>query len=226
MEPIGTRESLLDAAEKLFSEQGIQAASLRAITAAAGANLAAVHYHFGSKQALVRAVISRRVAPIQAERLRRLAAARSGGEGIEGVVRAFIEPLLQMVAERPDGACLFARTLSQTFGADGEELRSILIEEFAETIERFSAELARLLPELTPEEVLWRFHFMAGALVHSVAGSELLERVSQGRCHLRDVEAASRQMVRFLAAGFRAPGQGADAAPAPARAARRRRQAS
>ena len=69
----GTRESLLDAAESLFSDRGIQAASLRAITEQAGANLAAVHYHFGSKQGLVRAVFSRRLAPLNEERLRRLA---------------------------------------------------------------------------------------------------------------------------------------------------------
>src|SRR5688572_31708077 len=67
-----TRESLLDAAEKLFSEHGIQSASLRQITQHAGANLAAVNYHFGSKDGLVRAVFSRRLRPMNDERFRRL----------------------------------------------------------------------------------------------------------------------------------------------------------
>src|ERR1700754_704729 len=95
----GTRESLLDAAESLFSERGIQAASLRAITEQAGANLAAVHYHFGSKQGLVRAVFSRRLAPLNADRLRRLGRCEETGGEIEDVLHAFLAPALDMARQ-------------------------------------------------------------------------------------------------------------------------------
>src|SRR5436305_14013735 len=95
----GTRESLMDAAESLFSERGIQAASLRAITEQAKANLAAVHYHFGSKQGLVRAVFSRRLAPLNEERLRRLDLCLAAGGGVEEVLRAFLAPALAMARD-------------------------------------------------------------------------------------------------------------------------------
>src|SRR3954447_24782186 len=92
-EHVDTRESLLDAAESLFAEHGIQAASLRAITQRAAANLAAVHYHFGSKEGLVRAVFSRRLKPLKGERLPLLDAADLAGnppDGVEQVLRAFM----------------------------------------------------------------------------------------------------------------------------------------
>src|ERR1044071_5498720 len=94
--PIATREGLLDAAESLFSELGIQAASLRAITQRAGANLAAVHSHFGSKQGLVRAVFKRRLEPLNRERLELLAASERKGGDVEEVLRALVAPLLRM----------------------------------------------------------------------------------------------------------------------------------
>ena len=73
-----TKTSLLDAGERLFAELGIAGASMRAITQEAAANLAAVHYHFGSKEGLVRAVFSRRLGPLNRERVERLASARRG----------------------------------------------------------------------------------------------------------------------------------------------------
>src|SRR6476619_3946953 len=103
---VDTRESLLDAAESLFSEHGIQAASLRAITQQAGANLAAVHYHFGSKEGLVRAVFSRRLEPMNSERLRMLDAAdleREDGRSLEEVLCAFLAPPLRRMRESADG---------------------------------------------------------------------------------------------------------------------------
>ncbi|HEV7517383.1 MAG TPA: TetR/AcrR family transcriptional regulator [Thermoanaerobaculia bacterium] len=208
----GTRESLMDAAESLFSERGIQAASLRAITERAGANLAAVHYHFGSKQGLVRAVFSRRLAPLNAERLRRLAlceapggsAGNMGSVGsVEGVLHAFLAPVLEMAREASHGA--FGRLMGRAFMEPDEEIREILIEQFSEVFNRFTGALARLLPELPEREILWRFHFVAGALGHTVACGPLIERLSEGRCSMSGTEGAADHLVTFLAAGLRAP---------------------
>src|SRR5436305_7550725 len=161
MEPVeaGTRESLMDAAESLFAERGIQAASLRAITEQAAANLAAVHYHFGSKQGLVRAVFSRRLAPLNAERLRRLEACEAAGGGIEPVLHAFLAPALDMTREASHGA--FGRLMGRAFMEPDNETREILIEQFSEVFHRFTAAFARLLPELPEREIVWRFHFIA-----------------------------------------------------------------
>src|ERR1700682_6647964 len=64
-----TKARILDAAEALFMEHGFEATSLRTITAAAGANLAAVNYHFGTKEELFEAVLARRLDPMNQERI-------------------------------------------------------------------------------------------------------------------------------------------------------------
>lgn len=89
-----SRERILDAAEQLFSEQGISGTSLRALTRAADVNLASVHYYFGSKEALLDAVIDRRAKPVTAQRLFALETLRSSGEDleIEAILEAFVFP--------------------------------------------------------------------------------------------------------------------------------------
>jgi AcrR family transcriptional regulator len=67
-----TKERILDAAERLFAAHGFAGTSLRAVTKEAGVNLAAVHYHFGTKEDLLRAVLSRIVIPVNRERLEML----------------------------------------------------------------------------------------------------------------------------------------------------------
>src|SRR5678809_546336 len=65
----GTKTRILDAAERLFVEHGFEATSLRSLTSAAGVNLAAVNYHFGSKEELFQAVLTRRLDPMNQERI-------------------------------------------------------------------------------------------------------------------------------------------------------------
>src|SRR6266849_5184700 len=72
---IDTKTKQLNAAERLFSDKGLEAVSHRDIALAATVNLAALNYHFGSRQAFIRAVIKRRVEPINAHRLAALARA-------------------------------------------------------------------------------------------------------------------------------------------------------
>jgi AcrR family transcriptional regulator len=216
-EHVDTRESLLDAAESLFAEHGIQAASLRAITQQAGANLAAVHYHFGSKEGLVRAVFSRRLKPLNEERLRLLDACDlddERGRSVEQVLDAFMAPLLRAARETPDRSRGFARLMGRAFSEPSEEVRTMVSEEFAETVRRFLDALARLLPHLSEQELLWRFHFAAGAMAHTVACGYLLEKYSGGLCHPSNSEEALDHLVWFLAAGLRAPAQ----APRPSQA--------
>lgn len=212
-EHVDTRETLLDAAESLFSEHGIQAASLRAITHRAGANLAAVNYHFGSKDGLVRAVFSRRLKPLNEERLRRLAAIEADGDAeraVERVLHAFAAPLLSSVRTDRERIRDFARLMGRAFSEPNEEVRGMVAQEFAETTDRFLAVLARLLPHVPERELLWRFHFTAGALSHTVSCGHLIDELSHGRCHA-DSDATLDYLLSFLAAGLRAP---ALAAPA------------
>ncbi|HWM92699.1 MAG TPA: TetR family transcriptional regulator [Thermoanaerobaculia bacterium] len=201
-----TRDSLLDAAEHLFSEHGIQAASLRQITQHAGANLAAVNYHFGSKDGLVRAVFSRRLRPMNDERFRLLSEVNLEAEdAVEQILGAFLEPLLRLVAEKPEGVRGFARLMGRAWSEPSEEVRSIILEEIRETIDRFMAAFRKVLPHLSEGELMWRFHFLGGAMGHTVSCSYVLERYAGGKCHTSDPDEALDQLVTFLAAGMRAP---------------------
>jgi AcrR family transcriptional regulator len=96
---LDTREQILDTAERLFADQGIGAVSLRSITAEAGVNLAAIHYYFGSKEALVVAVFDRRVVKLNEERLALLdEVERAAGDGplpIEDLLRALYGPAIR-----------------------------------------------------------------------------------------------------------------------------------
>jgi AcrR family transcriptional regulator len=207
---VDTREALLDAAEKLFSEHGIQASSLRMITQQAGANLAAVHYHFGSKEGLVRTVFSRRLRPLEEERFRLLEACDlsrgAEGQGIEQVIHAFVAPLIRRMREASDdGADSFAQLMGRAFTEPNEETRSMLIQEFKPTADRFVDALRLLLPHLPEPELMWRFHFLAGGMGHTVSCRKMVARFSEGVCDDRDPDAMLRYLVTFMASGLRAP---------------------
>lgn len=201
---VDTREALLDAAEKLFSEHGIQASSLRMITQQAGANLAAVHYHFGSKEGLVRAVFSRRLRPLAEERLKLLEdCCLEGEDGIEQVVQAFVAPVIHRLREA-DEAHEFAQLMGRVFMEPNEELRTVLVQEFKPTADRFVDTLQRLLPHVPEKELMWRFHFLAGGMGHTVSCRKMVARFSEALCNSAPEEIL-RYLVTFMASGLRAP---------------------
>lgn len=204
----GTRRSLLDVAEGLFARHGIAAASLRAITRRAGANLAAVHYHFGSKEGLVRAVFARRLGPLNEERLELLDDAEEAGEpaDLEAVIRAFVEPVVRMgqdLSESPEGSSIqeFPRLLSRAF--DEPEAREVVLGELEEVKERFVAAFRRIDPELSDEDLYWRFHFMVGAMSHVAGARHVIQATSGGACDVSDPENVLDRLVGFLVAGWR-----------------------
>ena len=201
-----TRDSLLDAAEALFAERGFTRASVRAITDAAGANVAGVNYHFGTKLDLIKAVLERRVGPLNLERLRRLqACAGAGSPSLENIVAAFVEPALEMVRKERDRTRL-ARLTGNALSQAGTELRPIMLELFGPVIRSFVAVLADCLPEATPTQINWRLHFMIGATNFTVGLGHLAEAYSDGASDPNDADAIRRELVGFLAHGFRHDG--------------------
>ncbi len=213
---VDTKEHILDAAEQLIAEKGIDAVSLREITAAAQVNLAAVHYHFGSKEALVAKVFGRRIEPINRERLRLLDEAEArAGDGplpVEDVLFALISPAIRVYAEHERGR-LFMHVCGRIYAEQAEFLEGVFEEQFQELVGRIGAAMARALPEVDASDLGWGVHFTVGAMVHTMTESEKLKRYSGGLCDPADADSAIDRMVRFSAAGLRAlttAGSGAD----------------
>ena len=203
-----TKERILDTAERLFSEHGYAATSLRSIIASAGVNLAAVHYHFHSKEALLEAVILRRSVPANHERLILLDRFEKEAGGnpapLEKVIEAFVVPTLQMSRDAGSGSMVFMKLLGRLH-AEGDLLPRILTSQFGDVLHRFGAALRAALPDLPQEELFWRLNLALGALAQTLrGGSKDLETISDLSFSFNS-ETALEQLVAFLSAGFRAP---------------------
>jgi len=204
----GTKERLLDAAERLFAERGIAATSLRAVIAAAGVNLAAVHYHFGSKEALVAAVVGRRVEPLNRQRLELLDKLERRGRRrplrLEEIVEAFVAPPLRFGAD-PERGEVFLKLLGRLLAEPEMFSNRIAAGQFAEVRARFVGALGKALPHLTAEEIFWRLMFAVGAMAQAARLAPHIEATSGGLCRSAGIEETVRRLVRFIAGGLRAP---------------------
>ena len=172
-----TKQKILDSAEQYFAEVGYYATSLRNITATAGVNLAAVNYHFGSKEALMEAVILRRLRPLNELRSSRLetvlqSAEQAGKEPLcRDVLRSFIEPTLhlrQQGSATENFIALIGRALADPQG----QAMKIFAREMQPLMQRLFHALSRSLPRLTQQQLFWKVHFAIGSLSHVMRCSE------------------------------------------------------
>jgi AcrR family transcriptional regulator len=210
---IDTKTRILDVAERLFADQGFESTSLRQITTAANVNLAAVNYHFRSKDELIRAVFMRRIGPVNRKRLEMLesveAAAGEAPPPLEPIMEAFYGPVVEL---HRGSECRFQPLFGRIFVEPGPA-REFFLEEMVPVAQRFGRALRRSLPDLPEVELMWRVYFSAGILAFTMAGTPVLNRVSGGACDPTDVEGTIRRMVAFACAGLRAPLKG-DLCPA------------
>lgn len=167
-----TPNKILDAAEQLFAEHGIAAVSLRKIIAAAGVNIAAIHYHFGCKDELIRAVFRRRIVAVNSKRLEALATLRSGFGAepipIVDLVRAFLEPAVTLGRSGGEGGKAFFRLVARAHAETEPACQEVMFEELRSIIQEFLKELTRSLPDLEANERAMRLMFSAGAMVQAV----------------------------------------------------------
>lgn len=204
-----TKLAILNATERLVAAHGFGATSLRAITAAAGVNLAAVNYHFATKDALILAMLNRRMKPLNEARLALLdgfeAEAGDAPVAVEKILEALFRPVLELIARPAKGGRSFLRLLALCLAEPGAYLKPLVQKEFAEKNRRFHRALRRSLPGLSDVEAHWRLHFAHGAFFHAVAHSQVLEFSSGGRCRLTNVDAVLDRVIRFCAAGLQSP---------------------
>lgn len=205
-----TKDRILDAAEALFMEHGFEATSLRLITQAAGVNLAAVNYHFGSKEELFEAVLTRRLDLMTQARLARLdkyeQAVSPAALGCERILAALFIPALELARDPARGGVNFLRLLGRAYADPAPFIRQFLSVQYAPMIARFKDAFARALPHLPRRELSWRLHFIMGALSYTLAGTDALRIIAE----LNPVETGNdevllRRLAPFLLAGLTAP---------------------
>ena len=193
-------------ATTLFARKGYEATSLRDITAEADVNLAAVNYHFRSKEDLFCAVIERIIAPTSARRLFLLSELEQADRiSLEGVLDAFFRPIVE-VGHLPDGTrAQFLPLLGRFFTERPDLIERVFRTHLFPVGQRYLAILNKLLPHLNAVELGWRFHFMIGTLTHTLSAEQFLLGITNGAADPTDVDAVVARMVAFSAGGLRAP---------------------
>lgn len=203
-----TKDRILDAAEALFALNGSSGASLRAITRRAKVNLAAVHYHFGSKDRLLEAVLARRLLPLNAERIRRLETYQkeAGREKVrlENIIEAMVGPALRLSRDENKRGRIFMRLLGRLVLEPDARIQNLLTGQFETVLKKFMPSLTVALPHLSPEDFFWRLHFLVGSMAHTMADSERIRLISGGMCDPDDTEGTVQCLVTFLCGGLRA----------------------
>ncbi len=213
-----TRERILDVAERQFMAHGYDATSMRMITGAAGVNLAAVNYHFGAKEELLREVFRRRLAWLNKERLIVLDALeqQASGEPLKPsqVLEAFFGTLLHIGEDEALGGMTFLRLLGRTLTDPSAFISAFFASEYAEVIERYKQALIRSLPDVPRAEIVWRLHFMLGAMSYAIAGTDILHVITgvemsdyagQEPGGKSEAMKLSQRLMPFLLGGLRAP---------------------
>ncbi|OMS38630.1 TetR/AcrR family transcriptional regulator [Burkholderia pseudomallei] len=205
----GTKARILDAAEDLFIEHGFEAMSMRQITSRAAVNLAAVNYHFGSKEALIHAMLSRRLDQLNEERLRildRFDAQLGAHVTCEHVLGAMFIPALQASRDPQRGGRAFLRLIGRAYTDPSAFVRNFLTAHYASVAGRFFDAFQRALPNLPRAELGWRLHYAIGALSGALAGAEtesLIDEFTQGRT-MNDVQMIAR-LSALIVAALKAP---------------------
>ena len=198
-----TKERILDSAERLFSDSDLRRISLRDITKDAGVNLAAVNYHFGSKEALLKAVLERAFDPVNERRITWLDSLESQagekGPSVEDILQAFLGPPFDAWSQSGDRGLRFFRLLGQIQTQANPEIQATLLNQFAKVLERYTQALERALPRVDPTEVRRRMLFVNGAMAQTMRFGSNPEGLKT-----EELDQMRESLIRFSSVGFSA----------------------
>lgn len=202
----GPKRKLFDAAEQLFADRGFEAVSLRDVTQLAETNVAAVNYHFGSREGLATLVMTRFLTPVNEERLARLDSLEhkwSGKPPLEETIDAFVRPLISQVRKSQLSEPLFYKLMGRIFSQQGDGLPNAIEDQLRRVIDRFKRAFEKSLPTVTPEDLTWRIHFLTGGMIHMMTHQDVLHRQTGNGSGNPTMEATLSRFIRFAAAGLR-----------------------
>lgn len=199
-----TKDKILDAAEYLFASKGLKETSVRDITSHADVHLAAVNYHFQTKDGLLRELIERRIKPLNRRRLELLDQYENrfgkGSVPVENALQAVLAPAVRMCFEAPE----FQKIAGQIVSHPDEETYMIFITNFEPVFKKFNEVLAAALPQISQQDLFWRMHFLTGSMIHTCTNHKGLTLLSHGVCELNDQEEIVNKLISFCAAGLKA----------------------
>ncbi|MFO1013460.1 MAG: TetR/AcrR family transcriptional regulator [Caulobacteraceae bacterium] len=198
-----TLEQIMDAAEYLFSRQGLHGVTLRDVAQRVGVHTTLLNYYFTDKRTLFEAVFARRAAVTSGRRMEALDAyaARAGDHPtVEGALHAFLDTDLDLYIQGGEPwmnyAAFCARVSTTPEGA------ALMDEHFDPVVLKLVSILRKAMPGTTDEDIFWGYHFVTGALMNTLARSGRIDRLSGGLCHSDDFEAVKARMAKFMAQGF------------------------
>ena len=211
-----TRSAILAAAERLYADRGFGDVTLRDIVAEANVNLAAVNYHFGSKDELIAELFVTRSIATNRERLRELKAAEEQGGGrapLDVILHALVGPTLRGCLGPENQRSAAARFMIRASIESVPPIRRIKNREI-DHLRKFAAAMRRALPDRSDAEIFWGLHFALAMAHHTIRESERLIKLSEGKCDLDDVEGIITRVVGMAVMGLNA-GKTENKAPLP-----------
>jgi AcrR family transcriptional regulator len=212
-EPVGgTKHRILEVATRLFAEHGIDAVPLRDIAVEADVNSAAINYHFGSKEQLIREVYRRLFVVLNALRLKALDDCEVAAKGRplepEAIVHALVAPMVSFSTSPEHGGIYLIRLTYHAYGLSRNFIHESIAEQVDHIALRFVDALARAIPKISREDLFWRFDFAIGAWQHVLLDTHRghrLKRLSDGLCDTDDNDRIIDELTASLTASFTAP---------------------
>lgn len=197
-------EQILDAAEHLFSRNGLYGVTLKDVAHRVGVHHTLLNYYFNDKKTLFDAVMARRAAVTSSRRMQALddyEAASGGKPTVEGALHAFLDTDLDLYIQGGENwknyGALSALASTTPYGAE------LMDQHFDPVVLRLIELLKKALPDCAEEDIFWGYHFVTGALMLTLARTGRIDRLSGGLCRSDDYDAVKARMASFMAAGFR-----------------------
>lgn len=201
-----TRQRILGAAGKVFARGGYRAMTLRQVTHEAKVNLAAVNYHFGSKLNLMRALLRDRFEPINQQRHhlldQQIEAHSPNPVPLPIIYDTLFRPLFTGIGSASDKDTNLIKIIGRAITEPAEFMRGLHKEFFADLSKRFMNEIRRSCPELSPEQIQYRFFLSVSAMIGTVIEQVRLETVSDGKLDGNNLDIILKELTTFVVAGF------------------------
>ncbi|RAK63044.1 TetR/AcrR family transcriptional regulator [Phenylobacterium kunshanense] len=198
------RQAILDSAEALFSKHGFYGVTVRQVAAEAGVDTALIHYYFGAKRELFDSVFARRAEILNDERIaamRAYADAHPGAMTAEGIIEAFIGPLVERSLTNDEGWKNYFRLVAlvnNTPAWGGETMHRFFDPVVRQLIDMFKL----ALPGAELRDLYWGYQFLTGAMMLTLSETGRIDQLSDGLCRSTDLEAVKARLYAWCAAGL------------------------